>query len=87
MSDIPTPRSPADDFTGPTTGVERIVSTLTDVRLTLGRVEERVRTTAELAEDHENRLRTVERWLWSLPGSAVASAVAAIASLIAATKH
>lgn len=48
------------------------------VKEILLRVEEKV---DKVADDHETRIRSLERWKWGLPVSAVGAAVAAAIAL------
>jgi hypothetical protein len=67
--------------------LERIEDGLSTVLVKLALIDQRTTTAAEDHADHEQRIRQLERWRWSLPGAAAASAVAAVASLLAVVLH
>jgi flagellar motor component MotA len=54
---------------------------LVEVSNVVGRMETKLDTVIERMDDHEVRIRSVEKWKWSLPGAGVlATIVAAISA-------
>jgi hypothetical protein len=64
---------------------------LTEIRVIVGRMEERINDNvaaqkslaSQVTQDHEPRLRSLERRMWSLPSAAVGVAGAGLALSIA----
>jgi hypothetical protein len=67
--------------------LERIEDALSKVLVQLARIDQRNTGADAEHTDHEQRIRSLERWRWSLPGAAGASAIAALASLLAVVLH
>ena len=69
---------PAGDTAG---ALSRLDSTLTTVLVRLTAIELQLAAGGNLASDHEQRLRGVERWTLAVPASVVASVVGSLASV------
>jgi hypothetical protein len=47
-------------------------------------VEQLKRYMEKVTNDHEHRIRYLERWAWALPPAVIASAISALAALVSA---